>query len=87
MNGLSSASAPAVDEESRSAAADAAFARMVAAHPGATVVGGEPRTVVEAEGNDSLAAAVAAFAHMVAAHPDAVEVAPGVFATSRSATD
>ena len=57
-----------MSEAEHTSEADAAFARMVAAHPGATVLDG-PR-VPNADDGDA-AAADAAFARMVAAHPNA----------------
>ncbi len=98
-NGLShtggAAVAPVEDAAARSAAADAAFARMVAAHPGATVIGGPPGAgdAIVPQGEDAAAAearaaaAEAAFQEMIAEHPDAVMVAPGVYSASSRAAD
>ena len=99
MNGLPSGSGPAagvVDDAAaraeRAAAGDAAFARMVAGNPNATVIGASPSANgggapgSEAageglEGDPSSAAGEAAFAALLAANPGAKEVAPGVYMT------
>ena len=95
MNGLSSGSGPTAgtgDAAARAAAADAAFARMVAGNPNATVIGADPLAIgggapgSEAageglEGDPNSAAAEAAFAALLAANPGAKEVAPGVYMT------
>lgn len=62
----------------RAAEADAAFERMRAAHPDATVIGSSG--VTSAGADDTTAAAQeAAFQKMVAEHPSAKEIAPGVY--------
>ena len=95
MNGLSSGSGPTAgmgDAAARAAAADAAFARMVAGNPNATVIGagplanggGAPGSEAAGEGlegDPNSAAAEAAFAALLAANPGAKEVAPGVYMT------
>ena len=91
-NGLPSSSGPAAGagedaaaRAARAAAGDAAFARMVATNPNATVIGGGPSA---APGSEEAAASAAptgegeeAFARLLAANPDAKEVAPGVYMT------
>ena len=99
MNGLPSGSGPAAGvgddaaaRAERAAAGDAAFARMVAGNPNATVIGASPSANgggapgSEAageglEGDPSSAAGEAAFAALLAANPGAKEVAPGVYMT------
>ena len=60
-------------EADRAAAADAAFARMMAAHPNATVIGGSPAAAAPIEAGRA-AAGDAAFARMMAAHPNATVI-------------
>jgi hypothetical protein len=78
-NGLANSSAtanPNADEQA--AAADAAFARMVAANPGATVVGGGSAVGMGAppvdDSEERKAAREAAFQQMLAENPGAEEV-------------
>lgn len=77
---------PNSSDPSRAADADAAFARMMAAHAGAMVIGERPSGRVVPVELTGLAApedeegAEEAFAAMVAANPGAMEIAPGLFA-------
>jgi len=96
INGLAHAAPPdgAIAFPDRTAddaaAADAAFARMVAAHPTATVVEGTSAPAAPGGGafpapertEAEQAEADAAFERMLAANPGAREIIPGVYSTA-----
>ena len=92
-NGLAhDGAAPPESAADRAAAADAAFARMMAAHPTATVVGGARPAADRSDGPERTpeeeAEGAAAFERMVAAHGGAGEmreIMPGVFASAPDA--
>ena len=95
-NGLAhDGAAPPESAADRAAAADAAFARMMAAHPTATVVGGArpaaaDRIDVPERTPEEEAEGAAAFERMVAAHGGAGEMREimlGVFASAPDAPD
>uniref|UniRef100_A0A7S2H135 Uncharacterized protein n=1 Tax=Haptolina brevifila TaxID=156173 RepID=A0A7S2H135_9EUKA len=69
MNGLSSVSRPSADPSD----ADAAFARMAAAYPNATIIG-EPAAQSEADAAADTTVADEAFARIVAANPGATVI-------------
>ncbi|KAJ1455721.1 hypothetical protein M885DRAFT_519439 [Pelagophyceae sp. CCMP2097] len=95
-HGLSSGVTASADAAARAADADAAFLKLMAAHPTAKIVGG-PTAMPERRPDEDLApmwqpanaeeaaAAEAAFDALVQQTPGATEIAPGVFALAPGA--